>query len=75
MRQNEKSIATISSGTTTKENAFQIQISDEQIKAHKKRDIKEIFHWLESTNQFISVLQNPSDKQRNKAFKKLVKDN
>ncbi len=32
---------------------FHYTVTDEQIAAHQKRSLKEIFEWLEKTNKFI----------------------
>ena len=73
MRKDEKSHTELFKGNKPKNISFHLNITDEQIKAHQQRDIKDIFNWLESTNQFISSLQNLDDKERNKDFKMLVK--
>ena len=41
---------------------FHYTVTEEQIKEHQKRSIKEIFEWLEKTNKFIYSLQTPEER-------------
>ncbi len=43
---------------------FFYTVSEEQIKQHQKRSIKEIFEWLESTSKFIYSVQTPEERER-----------
>ena len=43
---------------------FHYTVTDEQIKAHQKRSIEEIFEWLESTSKFIWEIQTPEERER-----------
>ena len=50
-----------------KENAdkgFHYTVTDEQIKEHQQRSIKEIFEWLENTSKFIYEMQTPEERER-----------
>ncbi|HEV7229892.1 MAG TPA: hypothetical protein VGO45_01105 [Bacteroidia bacterium] len=46
------------------EKGFHSTVTDEQIAAHQKLTLHELFEWLESTNRFVSKLQTPEEKQR-----------
>lgn len=48
---------------------FHYTVTDEQIKEHQKRTVKEIFEWLENTNKFIYALQTPEERERIKKLK------
>ena len=48
---------------------FHYTVTDEQIAAHQKLSIEEIFEWLETTNQFIYELQTPEERARMKIIK------
>ena len=53
--------------TPKKENAdkgFHYTVTDEQIKQHQQRSIKEIFEWLEKTSKFIYEMQTPEERER-----------
>ena len=41
---------------------FHYTVTDEQIREHQKRSVKEIFDWLEKTNKFIFALQTPEER-------------
>ena len=43
---------------------FHYTVTDEQIKEHQKRSVKEIFEWLEETNKFIYAMQTPEERER-----------
>jgi uncharacterized protein YegL len=43
---------------------FHYTVTDEQIAAHQKLSLREIFEWLESTTRFVSKLQTTEEKQR-----------
>jgi hypothetical protein len=43
---------------------FHYSVTDEQIAAHQKLSVREIFEWLESTTRFVSKLQTNEEKQR-----------
>ena len=36
----------------------------EQIAAHQKRTLRELFEWLESTNRFVSKLRTAEERKR-----------
>lgn len=48
---------------------FHYTVTEEQIKEHQKRSIKEIFEWLEKTNKFIYQIQTPEERERIKIAK------
>jgi hypothetical protein len=48
---------------------FYYTVSDEQIKEHQQRSVKEIFEWLEKTNKFIYSLQTPEERERMRKVK------
>jgi hypothetical protein len=48
---------------------FHYTVTDEQIKQHQQRSLKEIFEWLENTNKFIHALQTPEERERMKRAK------
>ena len=43
---------------------FYYSVTDEQIREHQQRCVKEIFEWLESTNEFIYNIQTPEERER-----------
>jgi hypothetical protein len=43
---------------------FHYTVTDEQIAAHQKLSVREIFEWLESTTRFVSKIQTTEEKQR-----------
>ena len=43
---------------------FHYTVTDEQIAAHQKLSLHQIFEWLESTTRFVSKLQTTEEKQR-----------
>ena len=48
---------------------FHYTVTDEQIKEHQKRSVKEIFEWLEKTSKFIYEMQTPEERDRIKLAK------
>ena len=48
---------------------FHYTVSDDQIKEHRQRSVKEIFEWLEKTNKFIYAMQTPEERERMKQVK------
>jgi hypothetical protein len=52
-----------------KDKGYYYTVTQEQIKAHQKRSIKEIFAWIESTNRFVYKLQTPEERERLKKSK------
>lgn len=50
-------------------NGFHYTVTDEQIKEHQKRSIKEIFEWLEKTSKFIYEIQTPEERKRMREIK------
>lgn len=48
---------------------FHYTVTDEQIREHKKRTLKEIFEWLEKTNKFIYALQTPEERDISRKIK------
>ncbi len=48
---------------------FKYFVSEEQVKIHKQRSIKEILQWLHETNYFLSNVQNETEKKRIKKFR------
>ena len=48
---------------------YHYTVTDEQIAAHLKRSMKEIFEWLEETNKFIYALQTPEERKRCREIK------
>ncbi len=42
---------------------FHYTVTDEQIKEHQKRSLKEIFEWLEKTNKFVYALQTAEERE------------
>ena len=45
-------------------NGFYYTVTDEQIREHRQRSVKEIFDWLESTLEFIYRIQTPHERER-----------
>ncbi len=43
---------------------FHYTVTDEQIAAHQKLTLHEIFEWLESTNRFVRKVQTLEEKGR-----------
>ena len=48
---------------------FHYTVTDEQIREHQKRSVKEIMEWLEKTNKFIYAVQTPEERERMKKAK------
>jgi len=44
-------------------------VTEEEIRQHMNRSPKDIFQWLESTNKFVSQVQNSQEKERSKMAK------
>ena len=38
-------------------------VTDEQIREHQKRSVREIFEWLETTNEFLFRFQTPEARE------------
>ncbi len=55
-----------------KDKGFHYTVTDEQIAAHQKLSIAEIFQWLESTNRFVSLLQTEEEKKRSRDAKNFI---
>jgi hypothetical protein len=51
------------------ENGFYYEVTEEQVREHQKRSIKEILLWLHETNVFLSQVQTPEEKERMKKFR------
>jgi hypothetical protein len=49
---------------------FYYTVSDEQIREHRGRSMKEIFNWLESTFRFVNKLQTVEEKERANKIRK-----
>lgn len=49
---------------------FDYEVTDEQIKQHQQRTLKEILDWLENTNKFIYSIQTPEERERAKKIKR-----
>lgn len=43
---------------------FYYEVTDEQIREHRQRSVKQIFEWLESTNELLQKLQTPEERER-----------
>ena len=43
---------------------FYYTVTDEQIREHRQRSVKEVFDWLESTLEFIYNIQTPEERER-----------
>ena len=52
-----------------KDIGFRYFVTDEQIAAHQKRSVKEIFDWIFETNAFIYDLQTEEERMRKYIFK------
>lgn len=46
------------------EAGFTYSVTDEQIKAHQKLSVLEIFYWLEEMNKFLQLVQTPEERRR-----------
>ncbi|MEM7552155.1 MAG: hypothetical protein AAF363_20895 [Bacteroidota bacterium] len=57
-----------------KKRGFKYTVSQEQIDAHRKLSVKEIFAWLEQTNKFIYQVQTPEERSRMKKIKNIERD-
>lgn len=51
---------------------FHYTVTEEQIKEHQKRSLKDILMWLEETNKFLYAIQTPEERMRMKAIKNEV---
>ena len=43
---------------------FHYSVTPEQIVAHQKRSLLDIFEWLETTSKFVYTLQTPEERKR-----------
>ncbi len=43
---------------------FHYTVSDDQIAAHQKRTVIEVFEWLEKTSMFVFSLQTPEERKQ-----------
>ena len=48
---------------------FYYTVTDEQIAAHQKRSVEEIFQWLEEIHSFIYTVQTPEERLRMQKIK------
>lgn len=48
---------------------FYYTVTDEQIAAHRKRSLEEIFQWLEEMHSFIYTVQTPEERMRMQKIK------
>ncbi len=54
----------MSLSTKNSQKGFFYTVTDEQIEAHRKRSVKDIFRWIESTNKFVHSVQNSHEHKR-----------
>lgn len=47
---------------------FFYTVTKDQIKEHKKRSIKDIFTWIESTNKFVTAIRQPHEEKNAQHF-------
>ena len=47
-----------------KDIGFHYTVTDEQVRAHQKLSIEEIFQWLESMNELLYAVQTPEERER-----------
>ena len=52
-----------------KNKGFDYSVTEEQIQQHQQRTISEIFHWLETTAEFIYQAQTPQERIISKKIK------
>ena len=45
------------------EKGFHYTVTDEQIREHQQRSLKDIFEWLEKTNKFVYALQTAEERE------------
>jgi hypothetical protein len=50
---------------------FHYTVTEEQIKEHQQRSLKDIFEWLEKTNKFIYTLQTPEEREMSRKMKNM----
>ncbi len=43
---------------------FHYTVTEEQLKEHQQRSVKEIFEWLENTSKFIYEMQTQEERER-----------
>ena len=55
--------------TENRNKGFHYTVTDEQIKQHQARSVKEILEWLEKTTKFIYAIQTPEERIRMKNVK------
>jgi hypothetical protein len=48
---------------------FKYFVSEEQVKIHQQRSVKEILQWLHETNYFLKNVQNDDEKNMMKQIK------
>lgn len=49
---------------------FYYTVTDEQIREHQQRSVKQIFEWLETTLEFIYKMQTPEERKRMNQIRK-----
>ena len=57
-----------------KKRGFRYTVTQEQIDAHRKRSIEQIFSWLEETNKFIYQAQTKEERSIMKKMKNIERD-
>lgn len=43
---------------------YYYEVTEEQVREHQKRSIKEILTWLHETNAFLKKVQTPEERER-----------
>ena len=54
------------------QSGFFYTVSEAQISEHKKRSIKDIFLWIESTNKFVKAIRQPDEEIIAQHFSKKI---
>lgn len=55
---------------TKDQKGFYYTVTDEQIREHQQRSVKQIFSWLETTLEFIYRMQTPEERKRMQEIRK-----
>lgn len=53
---------------------YYFDVKDDEIEAHQKRSVEDIFNWLQSANSFFSMVQTPTERKRWE-YAKTIQDN
>lgn len=52
---------------------FYYKVTEQQIKEHRKRSVREILEWIENTNELVYKLQTEEERRRSDILKRKYK--